>query len=161
MDLRTAILAAALAVIASGLAGCDGEGGIGFGCRNPSVVQAVRDNDVLAVLEYLDGGGDADATSCDGDSLVYIATGPRGGTDVLSALLDVGADPDKRSEEGRTPLMNAAGWCDLAAVTMLLQAGADPAVEAPGGRSALSSVCYEPADRRAATLELIETALGG
>jgi hypothetical protein len=50
------------------------------------------------------------------------ATG--GGTEAMEKLLQLGADPDARSDEGATPLMNAVQSNKPAHVAMLLAAGA-------------------------------------
>jgi ankyrin repeat protein len=54
----------------------------------------------------------------------------------VRALIDAGADPNARNEEGVTPLMNAAwfGRCD--SVRELLRCGADPRVSDSKGKSA-------------------------
>jgi len=54
----------------------------------------------------------------------------------LRALLDAGADPNARNEDGLTPLMNAA-WFDCRdSVRELLRRGADPLLRDSRGRSA-------------------------
>jgi hypothetical protein len=51
-------------------------------------------NDVLSLRAYLDRGGDPNAKSSHGESLLYVATGPHGGEDVLRLLLERGANPN-------------------------------------------------------------------
>ena len=52
-------------------------------------------------------------------------------------LLDLGRWPDKRDSKGLTPLMAAAINDDAAMARLLLERGADPNLQAPGGVTAL------------------------
>ena len=54
----------------------------------------------------------------------------------LRALLDAGADPNARSEEGITPLMKAAWFGCTDSARELLKCGADPLLRDSKGRSA-------------------------
>ena len=54
----------------------------------------------------------------------------------LCALLDAGADPNARNEEGITPLMNAAWFGCRDSVRELLRRGADPLMRDNKGRTA-------------------------
>ncbi|MCD7060214.1 ankyrin repeat domain-containing protein [Pelagibacterium xiamenense] len=122
-------------------------------------VDAVRDDDAAAVQRYLDAGGDPDAVNRDGHPLIYLATGPRGGVEVLSVLIAGGADLERQSDNGRTALMNAAGWCDAPMVRMLIAAGADVRHATPEGDTVRDAVCAGPLDRRAEVLNLIDAML--
>jgi len=144
-----------LAASAMILAGCQQRAG-----PENSIFSVVRDNNADRVQQYLAEGGDPDLTNDQGDSLLFIASGPRGGLQVVEALLVGGADTGLTSAEGRTALHNAAGWCDVAIVETLLEAGADPMREDGEGRTPADNVCAEPADRRAAVLETLEGAGG-
>lgn len=145
------IALAGLAV--AGLWGCQPRDG-----KEAEIAAAVRDNDVAAVRQYLESGGDPDAVSRDGAPLIYLATGPRGGVEVLAVLIASGADLEQTAENARTPLMNAAGWCDAQMVEMLLEAGANAAYTTPGGDTIRGAVCAGPLDRRAAVLNLLDGA---
>jgi hypothetical protein len=108
-----------------------------LGCR-VSLEQAfgaVDRNDPAVLRRWLDQGGDPNAT-LDGRSLLYVATGPHGGAEVLDVLLERGADPELGAS-GYTPLMNASSWCWLAGVRKLAEAGADPA-------KGIATVCRGP-----------------
>jgi uncharacterized RDD family membrane protein YckC len=57
--------------------------------------------------------------------------------DTVSQLVALGRWVDKRDSNGFTPLMVAAGNGDAEMVRLLLQSGADPKLQAPGGATAL------------------------
>lgn len=116
---------------------------------------AVRDNDTEALQQFLDGGLDVNKISRLGTSLIYVAIGPKGGHEVLEMLIANGADVSRGNKKGRTPLMNAAGWCDGLAITMLLEAGADVAFIAKSGKSASDEVCVSPPELRRQALNLL------
>lgn len=119
------------------------------------VVSAVRDNDAQRVGQYLAEGGDPDKLSPGGDSLLYVATGARGGIEVMRKLLIGGASINLTNPEGRTALHNAAGWCHVPMVTELLDAGADPGVVDGSGQTPLDSVCSGPLDLRHEVIALL------
>lgn len=133
------------------------------GCQNRNaqeaeIVAKVRDNDGAAVTAFLAQGGDANATDRLGNPLIYIASGPKGGTQVLGILLAAGANPNAEAANGRSALQNAAGWCDLAAVDLLVNAGAEIDRVGGNGKRARDAVCVAPADRRAAVLSRLGVA---
>lgn len=88
-----------------------------------------------ALLAALDAGGkDADAGSEGADarardrwgcSLLYYAAG-KGDLALVEGLLARGAEVDKSSDAGNTPLMLAAARGQLETVKTLLSAGAEP-----------------------------------
>lgn len=149
---------AAIFIVAAGLAACD-QGGPGSACSDPPIVTPVLDNFGTSVRSYTRSGGDINQTNCAGETLVYLATGPRGGASVLRALLDAEGDPDKGTADGRTPMMNAAAHCRLDSVVMLLEFGADPNLTDPDGKTALDHVCTEPEDQRAEIIAALEEAM--
>lgn len=141
-------------ILGLGLAGLVG------GCQprgktEDPIFTAVRNNDKNAVKTFLAGGGDPNMSNRDGDPLLYVASGPKGGIAVASVLIAAGADVNKPAATGRTPLVNAVSWCDVQMVTLLLAAGAnkgklaDP-VEA--GKIA----CRQPVANRQQTLMLLQ-----
>lgn len=144
---------AIFAVLSIVLWGCQQRAG-----EDTTVAAAVRDNDAEAVRAYLDADGDPDAVSRDGLPLIYLATGPRGGADVLAVLIAGGAGLETAAGNGRTALMNAAGWCDVEMVAMLIAAGADVGRATPAGETARDAVCAGPLDLRAQVLNLLDTA---
>lgn len=121
------------------------------------IIGAVRQNDVATVRAWLAAGGDANAKSRNGDPLIYIAAGPLGGSDVTRVLIAGGADVTARGAKGRTPLENAAGWCDVAVLDLLLQAGA-PLGRLENPQQAGRIVCQQPRERRARVFSLLGVA---
>jgi ankyrin repeat protein len=111
------------------------------GCTKEStnIAQAVDGNEAGYVKEWLKSGGDPNLTNAHGESLLYIATGPHGGHEVLEALLAAGAKIEMGAGK-YTPLMNAASWCDLEAVQLLLKHGANPNAQNERGQRALDVV---------------------
>ena len=71
--------------------------------------------------------------------------GVLGGNAVLANLLRHAADPNRGF--GRyTPLMNAASWCDLDGLRLLIAAHADPDRKNEHGETAIDTVCSGPRD---------------
>lgn len=98
------------------------------GCsrKHSSIESAVRANDAKAVRAFIQGGSDI-SRGVDGSDLVYLATGPEGGSAALGELLKAGASPDGLDPmSAHTPLMNAASWGSLEMCQQLIDAGADP-----------------------------------
>lgn len=58
--------------------------------------------------------------------------------EIAKILLDNGAEVDSRADDGRTPLMLAAGKGDTDLVSFLLKAGADPSLTDKAGATAAS-----------------------
>ncbi len=146
-------------IAATGLAACDQGGGSGGACSDPPIVSPVLDNFTTSIESYARNGGELNQSNCRGETLVYLATGPRGGHSVLRALLRNGADPDKGTAEGRSPLMNAASECRPESVTTLLEFGADPNLKDADGLTALDLVCAEPAEEHDAIVSALEEAM--
>ncbi len=88
--------------------------------RSGTIVDAVVRNDVEFVRNW---SGDINGV-VDGEHLLDVATGPRGGSDVVRELLRKGANPNGDGQ-GYSPLMNAASWVNPESVRLLLDAGAD------------------------------------
>jgi len=98
------------------------------GCsrQHSTIDSAVLANDARAVRAFIQGGSDF-RRGVDGSDLVYLATGPGGGSEVLGELLRAGASPDGLDPRSPyTPLMNAASWVSLEMCQQLIDAGADP-----------------------------------
>jgi ankyrin repeat protein len=103
------------------------------------IVEAVSANDRAYVKQWLQTGGNPNTLSSSNESLLHIATGPKGGNEVLGLLLQACANPNLGAY-GDTPLMNAASWVNLPAVELLLQFGADPQQRNEDGKTAIDVV---------------------
>ena len=119
-------------------------GGCNSGSDSPFA--AVDGNNTVALRSYLEAGGNPNAQTPSGESLLYIATGPHGGEGVLRVLLEHGADPNVGAGS-YTPLMNASSWCWLKGVSLLVEAGADVSARNGSGQTALQTVCSGGGDR--------------
>lgn len=82
----------------------------------------------------------------------------------LGELLLSGADPDLADPSGLTPLMLAASEGEVACVSMLLAAGANPSLRARSGRDAIA-LAHDASPRdgrgqeRAEAIAMIEAAI--
>jgi ankyrin repeat protein len=94
-------------------------------------------NDVAMVKKLIRGGADVNAAYDEYNmNALHVATA-MGGTAVLEALLEHGADPNAASTVGETPLMNTCFGDKAASAELLLAHGADPNARNIGGESAL------------------------
>ncbi len=124
------------------------------------IFSVVRNNDANRLGQYLAEGGNPNVMNEDGDTLLYVASGAKGGSEVVRRLLTGGADPDLTSREGRTPLHTAAGWCNEEIVRLLLGAGARTDIENSEGKLAKDVVCSQPLERRERVLAILLSAQG-
>ena len=114
--------------------------GCGGGAEGVSRIEtAVKNNDAKYVRAWLKNGGDPNSKDRFGRPLLHVATGPKGGDAVVSALLSHGVDPNSRCG-GYTPLMNAASWSRLEACASLVRHGADVDALDTDGVSAMEHV---------------------
>ncbi len=139
----------ALLLVSLALAGCQSRG-----VPDDPVFSVVRNNDANQLGQYLAQGGDPNLRDANGDNLLYVASGARGGLDVVNQLLLAGADIDKTSNKGRTPLHTAAAWCNVDIVAALLNAGARVDIMNDENKNALDVVCARPLDRREQVIAL-------
>ncbi len=143
------VLILGLLVGSVALAGCQSQG-----TPDDPVFSLVRDNDASRVGQYLAEGGDPNLVNADGDGLLYVASGARGGIEVVNLLLLAGADLDQTSNQGRTPLHTAAAWCNVDIVEALLNAGARTDISNSENKIALDVVCARPRERREQVIAL-------
>lgn len=102
----------------------------------PLLFMAAELNEPSVVRSLLAGGAYAES-AYDGTPALYKAV-ERGYQKVVDVLLDKGASPDGRQQEGNcwTPLMAAAAKGNQPAIRALLNAGADRAICSPRGLTA-------------------------
>ena len=103
------------------------------------LVWAARRGDVRRVADLAASGIDLDAPDAGWNHWTALqhAVHTRH-PDVVRALLEWGAQPDFRTRSNPTALFMAADDEEPVMVNVLLDAGADPRIVGPGGRSALS-----------------------
>lgn len=123
------------------------------------LVQTVRDNQALKLKNMLEEGADPNFVSESAGPLIYIAAGPKGGAEVTLVLLKAGADPNAANSDGRLPLQNAASWCSVNTVSLLLEAGANPHMKGKGDKTALDDTCKRPQRERELIVELLRNAM--
>lgn len=116
--------------------------------KENEVFTQVRNDDALSLGRYLADGGDPNLKNPDGDSLLYVASGAKGGLLVVQSLLAAGADTELVSRENRTPLHTAAAWCNDKIVEALLAAGASTLALNSEGKTPPEVICLQPASRR-------------
>ncbi len=106
------------------------------------MIESIHHGNVTAVINLLNAGVPVDEATSDGTTPLYLAS-VQGQTEIVSVLLERGADPnvESRGESEGTPLCAAASWGHTDIVKELLDHGADPnQVESPdfhGGMTAL------------------------
>lgn len=96
---------------------------------------ALENRQYGALQRLLIGGGTIDPLSAGQALRGLVATDDS--LNVISVLLRSGANVDDRDEEGRTPLMIAAGKCQTMNLKVLLKAKAHQSLRDEAGRSAL------------------------
>ena len=102
------------------------------------------DADLPAIKEDLASGLDATAADKDGFTALHVAT-QRGHAEIVSLLLNAGADPNATDRYGNGPLWTACyeGGKDIATpeqqsiISILLEAGANPEHANNAGRTPL------------------------
>lgn len=96
-----------------------------------SLLDAVVQDDVLAIRQALRDGSDIDTTNVNGWSAAMFAV-TSGHIRSLHTLIDAGIDLNQANADHKTPLMFAAGQGDKEIVELLLLSNADPAHEWEG-----------------------------
>ena len=81
-----------------------------------------------------------------GATLLHMAAGFGSDPYMIKALIEAGADPDARAEEGATPLHLAAGRANPSVVKALIEGGADSGARSEGGLTPLHMAAYNNAN---------------
>jgi Ankyrin repeats (many copies) len=102
--------------------------------REAAFFQAVEAGDLATVTAELDAGIAPDVRDAGGSTPLMLTPDPR----IARRLIAAGADVNARNQSAATPLIHAAGSCNLEVVRLLLQSGADVhARDVSEGRTAL------------------------
>ncbi len=125
----------------------------GIGPEAP-VFAVVRANDAHRLSQYLAEGGDPDLRNAAGDTLLYVASGAKGGPEVVRLLLLAGADPNLQSRQGRTALHTAAAWCNANTVSLLFEAHARTDIRNAEGKLPIEVICASPPQRRQEVMDM-------
>lgn len=125
-------------------------GAIAISYQSPLLV-VVYDGDVDAVREQLAKKVDVNAKE-EGTTALHLAVS-QGNAEIVSLLLEAGANPNIRDEEKQTPLMMLYGENASEILDLLLRAGAKVNVKDTGGRTPLMIAAEE------GNIEVIRTLL--
>ena len=147
--IRSIVISGGLLFLTLLLSACQPGGG-----NDAPVFSVVRDNNSDRLGQYLAEGGNPNIKDSNGDYLLYVASGAKGGPEVVDLLLLGGANPNLISRQGRTALHTAAGWCNTEIVGLLLDAGARTDIKNSDNKLAIDVVCTQPQSRRELVLAL-------
>jgi ankyrin repeat protein len=111
----------------------------GCSVTQDQAVSWANENDAPKLEEWLKAGGDPNLRNHERCTLLYVATGPHGGNDVVRVLIAHAADVNAGCGK-YTPLMNAASWANDDAIELLLKAGADPNLKNENGQQAIDLI---------------------
>lgn len=104
--------------------------------RGLALLDAVKTNDTLTARQLLDGAHDVDQPEADGMTALHYAV-LNASEELVTALLQAGADASAITRYGVSPLYLAAQNGNAAIMSRLLQAGADPNQEYREGERVL------------------------
>ena len=101
---------------------------------------AAHFNHINAVRWLLEAGADAHARSQNdlANQPLHAAVAGQASLELLTLLLEAGAEVNARQRGGFTPILATAQNGDLAATRLLLERGADPRARSDDGQTALS-----------------------
>lgn len=125
---------------------------VGSACATATPLhKAAADGDLAEVKRLLASGAKVDAREGDEDLTPLGWAAAKGRVEVATALLDRGADPSARSNEGFTPLLNAAYFHETQMVQLLLSRKAELSATTLAGEGALHRALarFGPYRRRA------------
>lgn len=145
------VLAGTLLALAALLPGCSSSCSDSYGEARKTYIQAANReidlelNEALATgdLERARGliadGADVNASFKGEGGMTNLMMAASAGTDdIVSFLLNAGAEPDQQRDDGGTALLVAASRGHLESVVALLEFGADPTLADNAGRTPIS-----------------------
>jgi len=104
--------------------------------------QALKDENLTAMIQALDGGADVNAADEFGRTALHVAAKGKS-TEVIKLLLSRGADVNRQDKDGRTPLHLAYAY----AIDLLLEAKADWKIVDKDGNSPLHTAAEMTGNR--------------
>ena len=125
----------------------------------PDLHMAALEGDVAAIRQAVADGADVDEAEPGTESTPLITAATFGRTEAARALIEAGADVDKRSADGATALLTAAFLGRTEIVAALLEAGADRELRNNTGSTALDAVTI-PFESVQGIYDYLQTALG-
>ena len=93
-----------------------------------------RAGDTQRLRSYIENGVPANLTDATGNTLLMLAA-YHGHAETVSALVALGADPDRTNDRGQSPLAGAIFKAEDDVIAVLLAAKADPDVGTPSARA--------------------------
>jgi hypothetical protein len=107
------------------------------GLDDTPLIAAARSGDVAGIKQAVARGANVNAPAGGNDWTPLLHAIHKNQIASVAALLDAGADPNKRTPKSMTPLMMAAGYGYTDIVQLLLRRGADPKLYDLDGATAL------------------------
>jgi hypothetical protein len=105
-----------------------------------SIHEAAASGNAEAITHHIKAGADLNEKDPYGGSSPLISAALFGYTEVVSLLLDAGADINFQNNDGSTALHTASFFCRTEIVKLLLQHGADKSIQNKYGSTAYQSV---------------------
>jgi len=121
--------------------------------------EAAMTGDLAAIQQHIAAGADLNAREPTRGSTPLIIAATFGRTEAARAMIEAGADPDRRNDDGSTALLTAAFFCRTEIVEALLAAGADRSIRNNAGSTALD-VVTAPFDAVEGIYDLMAQTLG-
>jgi ankyrin repeat protein len=120
----------------------------------PPLILAAQGGDAKAVRQLLDSGVPVDVRDVESGATALMAAAGVGKLDVVSLLLERGADPNARTLAGFSALMFASGFGHLPVATLLIEKGADVNAKNGLGNSSLQIAAGKSSDLNTVALLL-------
>ncbi|KAK6182610.1 hypothetical protein SNE40_010255 [Patella caerulea] len=117
--------------------------------KRTAIMEAICRQDLPGVQRLIESGCNLDLVDIKGSSVLYFAITARGANlNIISALLDAGADVNKTNGKGAPVLMVAVALKQAEIVQLLYNAGADINMKDSSGRTAFHYTAEDNGSRR-------------